>query len=248
LASILTRIGAVAAGTLACDFITLAAYPPDFDIVYGGNAAQAAPKTGPGALLGRLCRKGHSILGGIRRFQPPCAQRVSSGGLRMVKFVPMPIRPAAENDDKALWAILEPAFRAGETYPIPRDVSFETALAYWRAPGHAVFVFEEGAELLGTYYLRANQLGGGGHVANCGYITAPAARGKGIARAMCEDSVARAREMGFRAMQFNFVVSTNEDAVHLWQRCGFEIVGRVPGAFEHPSRGFVDALVMFRKI
>ena len=167
---------------------------------------------------------------------------------RMVKFGPMPIRFATSGDDGALWAILEPTFRAGETYPIPRDVNREGALAYWRAAGHAVFVFEEGGEVLGTYFLQANQPGSGGHVANCGYITAPAARGKGIARAMCLHSLERAREMGFTAMQFNFVVSTNEGAVKLWQSCGFKIVGRLPGAFKHPSRGFVDALVMFRRL
>lgn len=160
----------------------------------------------------------------------------------------MPIRFATAQDDGALWAILQPAFRAGETYPLPRDVSREAALAYWRAAGHAVFVFEEDGEVLGTYFLQANQPGSGGHVANCGYVTAPAARGKGIARAMCLHSLEQAREMGFTAMQFNFVVSTNEDAVHLWERCGFEIVGRLPGAFQHPSRGLVDALVMFRRI
>jgi ribosomal protein S18 acetylase RimI-like enzyme len=166
----------------------------------------------------------------------------------MVKFASMPIRFAASQDDDALWTILEPTFRAGETYPIPRDVSREAALAYWRAPGHAVFVFEEEGEVLGTYFLQANQSGSGGHVANCGYVTAPAARGKGIARAMCLHSLERAREMGFSAMQFNFVVSTNEGAIKLWRRCGFKIVGRLPGAFKHPSRGFVDALVMFRRL
>ncbi|HVT55708.1 MAG TPA: GNAT family N-acetyltransferase [Xanthobacteraceae bacterium] len=160
----------------------------------------------------------------------------------------MPIRSVERGDDDALWAILQLVFRAGETYPLPRDISREAALAYWRAPGHAVFVFEESGEVLGTYYLRANQRGGGAHVANCGYVTAPAARGQGVARAMCLDSIERARAMGFRAMQFNFVVSTNESAVKLWQHCGFEIVGRLPDAFEHPSHGFVDALVMFRRI
>jgi ribosomal protein S18 acetylase RimI-like enzyme len=160
----------------------------------------------------------------------------------------MPIRSVEPGDDDALWTILQPALRVGETYPLPRDISREAALAYWRAPGHAVFVLEENGEVLGTYYLRANQPGGGGHVANCGYVTAQAARGQGVARAMCLDSIERARAMRFRAMQFNFVVSTNESAVKLWQHCGFEIVGRLPGAFEHPSRGFVDALVMFRRI
>jgi len=166
----------------------------------------------------------------------------------MVKLAIMPIRKALPDDDDALWAILEPTFRAGETYPIPRDVSREAALAYWRSPGHLVFVSEDGGEIPGTYYLRANQPGGGKHVANCGFMTAPAARGRGVARAMCLHSLDQARAMGFRAMQFNFVVSTNTSAVRLWQDCGFAIVGKLPRAFEHPSFGFVDALVMFREL
>ena len=158
------------------------------------------------------------------------------------------IRPAAAADDDAIWAILEPAFRAGETYPIPRDISRADALAYWRSPGHEVFVAEETGEVVGTYYLRANNHGGGAHVANCGYIVAPQASGRGVARAMCEDSLAQARERGFTAMQFNFVISSNTRAVMLWQRCGFEICGVLPGAFAHPEHGKVDALVMFRKL
>jgi len=160
----------------------------------------------------------------------------------------MQIRLAVPNDDIPLWAILEPTFRAGDTYPLPRDIGREAALAYWRSARHRVFVAEKAGKLLGSYYLRANQPGGGAHVANCGYVTAPSARGRGVAQAMCEHSLERAREMGFRAMQFNFVVSTNERAVKLWQRCGFETVGRLPGAFQHPERGFVDALVMFREL
>ena len=103
-------------------------------------------------------------------------------------------------------------------------------------------------EVVGSYYLRANNRGGGAHVANCGYIVAPAAMGRGVARAMCAHSLDRARERGFRAMQFNFVISSNERAVRLWQSCGFAIVGRLPGAFEHPRLGFVDALVMYRTL
>jgi ribosomal protein S18 acetylase RimI-like enzyme len=124
----------------------------------------------------------------------------------------------------------------------------EEALAYWSAPGHEVFVAEENREILGTYYLRANQKGGGAHVANCGYMTAPWASGRGIARAMCAHSLDVAKTRGFRAMQFNFVVSSNERAVRLWQSCGFEIVGRLPEAFVHPTLGAVDALVMFRQL
>jgi ribosomal protein S18 acetylase RimI-like enzyme len=158
------------------------------------------------------------------------------------------IRPAQASDDAAIWRVLEPMIRAGETYPLPRDMTQQDALAYWRAPAHAVFVAEEGAEILGTYYLRANNQGGGGHVANCGYVVAGAASGRGVARAMCAHSLEQARSRGFRAMQFNFVIGSNARAVRLWQGLGFEIVGRLPDAFEHPTRGLVDALVMHRRL
>jgi ribosomal protein S18 acetylase RimI-like enzyme len=157
------------------------------------------------------------------------------------------IRPATADDD-AIWAILEPVFRAGETYPIPRDIGRADALTYWRAPGHEVFVAAHGGKVAGTYYLRANQRGGGAHVANCGYMTATGATGRGIARAMCLHSLEAAQARGFAAMQFNFVVATNERAVRLWQACGFDIVGRLPNVFQHPNFGFVDALVMLRSL
>jgi len=122
------------------------------------------------------------------------------------------------------------------------------ALTYWCAPTNEVFVAEEAGQILGTYLLRANALGGGSHVANCGYMTSPAAQGRGIARRMLEHSLEWAKARGFRAMQFNFVVSTNERAIKAWQKTGFEVVGRLPGAFNHPKLGFVDALVMFRTL
>ena len=160
----------------------------------------------------------------------------------------MRIRLADAGDDDAIWAILEPIIRAGETYTLPRDMSRAEALAYWGSPGHSVFVAEQEGGVLGTYYLRANQRGGGGHVANCGYMTAPSATGRGVARAMAQHSLDEARARGFRAMQFNFVVSSNERAVRLWEGLGFVAAGRLPGAFRHPVLGFVDALVMFREL
>jgi RimJ/RimL family protein N-acetyltransferase len=162
------------------------------------------------------------------------------------------IRPAASSDDDAIWHILEPVFRAGETYPIPRDISRADALAYWHTLGHSVFIAQDNnndrGKIAGTYYLRANNRGGGTHVANCGYMVAGEATGKGVARTMCEHSLGVARERGFHAMQFNFVIASNERAVRLWQSCGFEIVGTLPGSFTHPTRGLVDALIMFRKL
>ncbi len=162
--------------------------------------------------------------------------------------MPLAIRPAEARDDDAIWAILEPTFRAGETYPIPRDVTRAEALSYWRNAGHTVFVADDAGQIVGTYYLRANSRGGGAHVANCGYMVASAASGRGVARAMCEHSLLEARSRGFAAMQFNFVIASNERAVRLWQACGLDIVGRLPGAFRHPRLGDVDAYVMHRTL
>jgi ribosomal protein S18 acetylase RimI-like enzyme len=160
----------------------------------------------------------------------------------------MNIRAAAPGDADAIWAILEPTIRGGETYTLPSNLGREEALAYWAAKGHEVFVAEENGDILGTYFLCANQRGGGSHVANCGYITAAAASGRGVGRAMCAHSLDRGRSRGFKAVQFNFVVSTNERAVRLWQSFGFAIVGRLPGAFQHPTQGLVDAFVMYRTL
>ena|ERR1700722_17038015 len=158
------------------------------------------------------------------------------------------IREALPGDADSVWTILEPVLRAGETYTLPRDITREAALAYWHADANEVFVACDEGNVAGTYILRPNQLCGGSHVANCGYITALSATGKGVARAMCAHSLDRARERGFRAMQFNFVVSSNERAVRLWQSFGFEIVGRLPEAFLHPELGYVDAFVMYRAL
>lgn len=158
------------------------------------------------------------------------------------------VRPAVAADAEAIWGILEPTIRAGETYTLPREMTRDEALAYWHSPGHEVFVAEEDGLVIGTYFLHANQKGGGAHVANCGYMTSVRASGRGVARAMCLHSLDRAKTRGFRAMQFNFVVSTNQRAVRLWQSFGFEIAGRLPGAFEHPTEGYVDAFVMYRNL
>lgn len=158
----------------------------------------------------------------------------------------MLIRPVDDTDRSALWAIIAPIIRAGDTYALDRDLSQADALAYWTGPDRETFVAEENGRVLGTYYIKANQAGGGGHVCNCGYMTDPASRGRGVARRLYAHSLAHARMRGFRAMQFNFVVSTNTRAVALWQDLGFGVVGRLPGAFLHPSLGYVDALVMFR--
>jgi GNAT superfamily N-acetyltransferase len=160
----------------------------------------------------------------------------------------MQIRPSMKDDAAAIWSIIGPTIRAGETYPLARDMSEAEALSYWMGSNHETFVAVEDERILGTYYLRANQAGGGEHVANCGYMTHPAAGGRGVGRRMCEHSLEQAWSRGFRAMQFNFVVSTNDRAVTLWKSLGFEVVGRLPLAFRHPSLGYVDALVMFKEL
>ena len=160
----------------------------------------------------------------------------------------MLIRAATTKDGDAIWAVTEPIVRAGETYTLPHDSDKKGGLAYWLSVEHEVFVAEENGEIVGTYFLQANQQGGGAHVANCGYMTAVSATGRGVARAMCAHSLDRARARGFRAMQFNFVVSTNERAVRLWQSFEFEIVGRLPKAFQHPALGYVDAYIMYREL
>jgi len=157
------------------------------------------------------------------------------------------IRPAASCDHDALWAMLEPVFRAGDTYAIEPDIGRAAALAYWTAaPGRAFLA--EAERPLGTFYLRPNARGGGAHVANAGFVTAPSARGRGVARAMLRRAEAEARKAGFLAMQFNFVVATNESALHIWRTEGYALVGRLPRAFRHPSEGRVDAFVMFKSL
>jgi ribosomal protein S18 acetylase RimI-like enzyme len=160
----------------------------------------------------------------------------------------MQIRSARPEDASAIWSIIEPIIRAGNTYTLDPYMSEADALAYWLGPDKETFVVEDNGAILGTYYMRPNQAGGGAHVCNCGYMTSPAARGRGVGRLMCEHSLEHAKARGYRAMQFNFVVSTNEGAIRLWKSCGFEIVGRLPLAFKHPTRGYVDALVMYRHL
>jgi L-amino acid N-acyltransferase YncA len=158
----------------------------------------------------------------------------------------MNIRKATEADATAVAAIIVPIIREGATYTLDPEMSEAEALAYWMGHDKEIFVAEQDGVVLGTYYMRPNQAGGGRHVCNCGYMTDAAATGWGIARRMCEHSLKYARSRGYRAMQFNFVVSTNERAVRLWQSLGFDIVGRLPTAFQHPTQGYVDAFIMYR--
>ena len=160
----------------------------------------------------------------------------------------MIVRPANHEDRSAIWSIIGPVIEAGETYALDSSLTEDEALDYWLAPDKEIFVADADGVILGTYYIRANQAGGGAHVCNCGYMTSDQATGRGVARAMCNHSLGHAKSRGFRAMQFNFVISTNARALLLWQSMGFGIVGRLPLAFRHPSAGYVDALVLFRSL
>lgn len=160
----------------------------------------------------------------------------------------MKIRKADEADRDAIWKIFHGVVAAGDTYAIDPDMSREEALAYWSGADTQTYVAESTGRVVATYILRPNQSGGGSHIANAGFMVAPDVRGQGIGRAMGEHCLSEARRLGFRAMQFNFVVSTNESALRLWEDLGFKIVGTLPGAFRHPGKGYVDVYVMFRSL
>jgi L-amino acid N-acyltransferase YncA len=158
------------------------------------------------------------------------------------------IREATSEDYEAVWKIFHEVVARGDTYTIDPKISRDGALKYWFAEGNHVYVAEQDGHVLGTYILRANQGGPAAHVANARFMVSASARGRGLGRTMAEHCLTEARRLGFRAMQFNFVVSTNEDAIHLWKKLDFEIVGTLPGAFQHPDLGYVDAYVMFRSL
>lgn len=158
--------------------------------------------------------------------------------------MPLHLRAATPDDHNTLWSMLEPVFRAGDTYAVDPDIPRDDALAYWTADH--VYIAADSGTPLGTYYIRPNQKGGGSHVCNCGYITARGAEGRGVARAMLAHSLDEARRLGFEAMQFNFVLASNTRAVETWRKAGFDTIGRIPRAFRTPGGGETDALVMHR--
>ncbi len=158
----------------------------------------------------------------------------------------MEIREATEQDFDSIWPIFQEIASTGETYAYDRSTTRVEALKLWMEYPRKTFVFVENGEILGTYYIVTNHSGPGDHVCNCGYMVSSSARGRGLATSMCEHSQEIAKKMGYKAMQFNFVAASNEGAVRLWEKLGFESVGRLPKAFNHPAQGFVDALVMYK--
>jgi L-amino acid N-acyltransferase YncA len=158
------------------------------------------------------------------------------------------IRRAGKNDRDAIWRIFRAVIAKGDTYVFDPHIARTKALRYWFGQKRRCYVAVSGDRILGTYILSANQPALGSHVANAGFMVAPSAQGRGIGRAMGEHCLREAERLGFRAMQFNFVVSTNKTALRLWKDLGFRIVGRLPGAFRHAQEGFVDVYVMYRRL
>lgn len=158
------------------------------------------------------------------------------------------IREATAADRDAIWDIFREVVAAGDTYAFDPGMSRHDALGYWFQADTRTYVAKSRGRILGTYILRPNQSGGGSHVANAAFMVAPDARGQGIGREIAEHCLSEARLLGFRAMQFNFVVSTNDSAMRLWQKLGFKIVGTLPSAFHHPEKGYVDVYVMYRSL
>jgi len=158
------------------------------------------------------------------------------------------IRLAGPEDFDQVWPLLRDVFRAGDTYAVDPDISRDAALAYWMTQASATYVATDEGRVVGTYYIKTNQAGGGAHICNCGYIVSPDARGQGIAKQLCLHSKVAAAALGYRAMQFNFVLSSNAGAVRLWHKLGFVTVGTIPEAFDHPEQGMVDAFVMYKQL
>lgn len=156
------------------------------------------------------------------------------------------IKPITRSEFESFWPVFSRVIQAQETYAFAPDMALEQAYELWCELPLRTFVYVEQGEVLGSYYIKANAAGPGSHVCNCGYMVSEQVRGKGIAQALCEHSRQQALALGFKAMQFNSVVSTNEVAVRLWQKLGFDIVGRVPGAYRHARLGYVDTFVMYK--
>jgi ribosomal protein S18 acetylase RimI-like enzyme len=160
----------------------------------------------------------------------------------------MEIRNAGDSDKPAVWAIIKAVIAGGDTYVFDPETPEDGMIAYWFSPEKHVYVAEEGGEVLGTYWIKANQPGLGSHVGNGAYMVSPRATGKGIGRAMAEHSIEEARRLGFHSIQFNFVVKSNDVAVKLWKSVGFEIIGEIPDAFDHKENGLTNAYIMYRKL
>ena len=158
----------------------------------------------------------------------------------------MNIREVIDGDFDDIWPIFHAIVNKGDTYAYPRDTNKEQAQNLWLEMPLITYVVEKNSVILGTYFIKTNQTGAGEHVCNCGYMVAPDAQGQGLATLMCQHSQRQALELGYKAMQFNFVAASNTGALKLWQKLGFATVGCLPKAFLHPQLGYIDAMVMYK--
>ena len=158
----------------------------------------------------------------------------------------MTIRPVTSGDADSLWRIFQAVVAPGDTYSFDSSTTDADAVAYFIGPGITSFVAEDEGRVIGMYKLIPNRIGRGSHVANASFMVDPSAQGRGIGRALGEHCLEEARRLGYEAMQFNFVVSTNTAGVALWKKLGFAIVGTLPKAFDHAELGKVDVYVMHR--
>nr|NQU92779.1 GNAT family N-acetyltransferase [Bacteroidota bacterium] len=158
------------------------------------------------------------------------------------------IRHATTNDHGQIWKIIKQVIASGDTYVFAPDSSKDKMINHWCSDAKHTYVAESDGEIVGTFFIKENFPDQGSHVANASYMTLPSAFGKGIGRMMGEFSLKEARQLGFKAMQFNIVVKSNERAIRLWKNLGFEIVGELPEAFNQRDKGLVDAYVMWRRL
>jgi L-amino acid N-acyltransferase YncA len=158
------------------------------------------------------------------------------------------IREARSIDKNDIWEIFQLIIQSNDTYAIPADSCFADFETLWMEASERTYVAEMNHQITGTYIIKPNHMGRGNHIANASYMVHPLHQGKGVGNQMCQHSIAMAKKMGYRGMQFNIVVSTNEPAIQLWKKHGFSIIGSTPEGFLHPVYGFVDTLIMYRSL
>ncbi len=158
----------------------------------------------------------------------------------------MNIKLISKQDFQVFWPTFQEIILAEETYAFEPGMDLNSAFEAWCKKPQETYAIKDEEMVVGSYYIKPNSTGPSSHVCNCGYMVAPQSRGKGIARKLCLHSQERAITLGYKAMQFNAVVSTNLVAVNLWKKLGFEIVGTVPKSYRHKKLGFIDTFVMHK--
>jgi GNAT superfamily N-acetyltransferase len=159
----------------------------------------------------------------------------------------MTISEITKSDFELFWPFFKEIVSAQETYAFDPEMDFESAYNLWCLSPQKSYVIKDNDLIMGSYYIKPNAAGPSSHIANCGYMVSPQSRGKGIARKLCLHSQQVAIELGYRAMQFNSVVSSNEIAIELWKKLGYEIIGTIPQAYKHKRLGLIDSFIMHKQ-